>query len=288
MKTIYEITKEVALLIAGAFLAILVIPYERQISNELLPIAVALIFLALYGIGLIDWIAILAYRVIRTSNQKKEKIAILLPYAKERTNFTWVDVSLKDMTDLLTRKGIKYQIEIRDNAFKKQGIVMNPYGGVYPENDLSKLESLETIFDFVQNGGIYINIADIPFYYAFDKKLNRRVDTTPLAGDFSVLRSFFHTILTEKLHCLVIGKPKEIEAKRVIELPEPTSDLFGLTFDEGGVLFSPVVRIAFGKGFFIFSTLHLNSGNLEIHLMRVINAAISLRTPQSNRTVRGR
>ena len=157
--------------------------------------------------------------------------------------------------------------------------MINPYGGVYPEEDLSTLVSLDRVFDFVRTGGIYINIADIPFYYAFDKKLNRRIDTTPFSkivsapSELQVQRLFIDTLLTTKLHCFVSSNDSEEAEGRVISMSSSESNLFEeLTEDKK---FSPVVKIPYGKGYFMFSTLQLNRENMQKNIIRVVAAALS-------------
>lgn len=273
MKSLYLVTKELALLLSGAFLAILVIPFEAHIPREINLLTVLLIMLTLYGIGLADWLTVFLFWALRKLSRKRKLVGIFLPFPISNSNSSWVDVDIDSITSLLKQKLINYQIFNKLFLFRGQCIVVNPFGGVYPEEDVSFLSSLGAIFDFVRSGGVYINIADIPFYYAFDKKLNRRIDTTPLAGDFSAVRSFFQTILTRKLHCFVLGMINLGEVERVIELSNSGSNLYSAAYKDEQREFSPVLKIPFGKGYFIFSTLHLNLQNLEANLSRVIDAA---------------
>lgn len=50
--------------------------------------------------------------------------------------------------------------------FDKYTAILNPYGGVYPERDLSNYETLNKILNYVREGGFFINVADIPGYFA--------------------------------------------------------------------------------------------------------------------------
>lgn len=282
MKTVYQISKEAALVVAGAFLGILAVPFEIKITGNLILLTIVLGILILYGIGLVEWLAALLLWGEKKLNIKRSSIGIYAPFdVKVGENSTWINVDVQTIANILKDNDIRSKIAKKENIFKKYQIVINPFGGVYPEKDLSQLQSIGAIFDFVLNGGIYINIADIPFYYAFDDVLNRRVDTTPLAGDFTTTRSFFHTLLTRKLHCFVLGLPNGMpgnpEVKRVIQFSSPNGNLFEESFEENGNgAFSPVLKIAYGKGFFIFSTLHINQTNAEKNIMRVVNAAIVL------------
>jgi len=160
-------------------------------------------------------------------------------------------------------------------------MVINPYGGVYPEDDLSTLKSLDNIFDYVRNGGIYVNIADIPFYYAYERNLKRRIDTTPLAGDFLQVRSFLQTILTRKLHCFVFGltagKDFDTGIWRVIELTDNTNNFFHkeIVISEDGKKYSPFLAIPYGRGYFVFSTLMINKENIG-HISEIIKKSLEL------------
>ena len=280
MKSTYQISKEAVLVIAGAFLGILAVPFEKQIFNNLFLFFIVLAVLILYGIGLKEWLIALFFWMYKYFNKKISKIGIYAPFENiVGENSTWVsdEVEVKNISDLLTGKDVHNKIDKKENVFKKFPIVLNPFGGVYPEKDLSCLISLDIIFDFVSNGGIYINIDFILFYYAFDKILIISIETTPLAGCFSGLRSFSETILTNKLHSFVFGLPQGTnglkEEKRVIEFSTPENNLFESMVERENRKFSPVVKIPYGKGFFIFSTLQIDKGNIEENIMRVINSA---------------
>lgn len=70
----------------------------------------------------------------------------------------------------------------RNTSFNDFNLIINPYGGVYPESDLSDFPTLKKIFDYVDNGGIFLNYGDIPGYWAYDPSLGKRVDTVdPIA-----------------------------------------------------------------------------------------------------------
>lgn len=44
-------------------------------------------------------------------------------------------------------------------------IIVNPFGEVYPEEDLSLHKTLTKIADWVYNGGVYVNVAGYPFWW---------------------------------------------------------------------------------------------------------------------------
>lgn len=47
-------------------------------------------------------------------------------------------------------------------------IILNPFGEVYPEIDKPNLATLRLIRKFVKNGGIFVNVAGLAFYYVWD------------------------------------------------------------------------------------------------------------------------
>lgn len=268
--TLYQITKKVSLLLAGALLGITFSLYRNELSQYVLCIIGAIFVLVLYGFGLFEGIFKVWVLIIREINDRRKKIFIYAPYEIDDSNSSWINVYLAQLKKELDTKCIKYSIKKKEISFSKYPIVINPYGGAYPEKNASTLQSFNNIFEYVRNGGKYLNIADIPFYYAFDESLKRRIDTTPLAGDYSLDRSFFHTLLTKKLHCFVYGLSNgedfDNRITRIISLTEKTKNFFykRIIIDNNDLGYSPSLAIPYGKGYFVFSTRQLNEDNLEI------------------------
>ena len=78
-------------------------------------------------------------------------------------------------------KGMKLRVELmrtRSN-FDSYAVVVNPYGGTYPEHDLVSLHTLNKIFQYVQERGLFVNVADIPGYWAYHPALRKRTETAP-------------------------------------------------------------------------------------------------------------
>lgn len=267
MNNIYQKFKEVSFLIAGALVGIIFIPYENKISLFLPLIVGCIIFLILFGIGLFEWIFFVWIFLKRAANKEKQKICIFAPYEIDSDTSSYVSISLRQLSEKLKANKINFSINKSESSFLKYPVVINPYGGSYPEKDVSTFRSLTHIFSYVCNGGIYVNIADIPFYYAFDQSLRRRIDTTPLAGDFSQLRSFLQTILTKKLHCFVFGLKDGDDFNngitRVISLSNNSKNFFNKKISINGEDCSPVLAIPYGKGYFIFSTIQIKKENIN-------------------------
>ncbi|MCB8943744.1 MAG: hypothetical protein H6658_08310 [Ardenticatenaceae bacterium] len=49
-------------------------------------------------------------------------------------------------------------------------VVINPFGELYPEADFVSHTTIKVIRDYVWNGGIFINVAGIPFWYRYDPR----------------------------------------------------------------------------------------------------------------------
>lgn len=50
----------------------------------------------------------------------------------------------------------------------KYEIIINPFGEMYPEIDKPNLLTLRKIVNYVRNGGVFINVAGLAFYYLWD------------------------------------------------------------------------------------------------------------------------
>lgn len=273
----YKLSKDIALLFAGSLIGIFAVPYEEQISNNIILIALILVLIILYGIGVTDWIRSYLLSLTWRNNSRLNYVCIYAPYEISKTNSSWIDVTTDEIIVYLKNNRVNCGVSKTELAFEKYPIIINPYGGVYPEKDASSLESLNRIFDYVKKGGIYINIADIPFYYAYDSNLQRRIDITPLANDFSLQRSFLETILTKKLNhyvfALTKGKDFDLGIKRVIQLSSTSINLFEKSIFYDGPLgsYSPILKIPYGKGYFIFSTFEINKETLENYLLKMLD-----------------
>lgn len=95
------------------------------------------------------------------------------------------DVSPEEWKNVIDKRGRAAKARLRtkfidqNENFGRFVAVLNPYGGVYPEQSLSTAETLNRILRFVKNGGLFVNVADIPGYYAYDLLTKSRVDTIP-------------------------------------------------------------------------------------------------------------
>lgn len=57
--------------------------------------------------------------------------------------------------------------------------VINPYGGVYPKYELKTFTTMDKLLSYMNEGGLFVNVADIPGYFACTPSIKpwRKIDT---------------------------------------------------------------------------------------------------------------
>jgi len=180
--------KSLALVLAGAFFGfvptLLILPTGLQAVGAL-SLAVVIALLLLIGLGVLqNW-----YHLYNLSSRWKEplRIGILSDVqwsAANEENHPWTDVepsAWKSSIETFGRSGgVRVVVETTTTVksrFDKYAVILNPYGSTYPESDLKTFATLDKITDFVSEGGVFVNVADIPCYYAYSSKLLRKLDT---------------------------------------------------------------------------------------------------------------
>jgi hypothetical protein len=212
---------------------------------------------------------------------RKPKIAILNDMKWDLTNTqisTWTDVPPEEWKNLL-KSAADFTVELTTtrSPLDKYVAILNPYGGVYPEFDLKNFSAIKEILNFVREGGIFINVADVPSYWAYDQKLKRRLDATaPIYqiqnNQVRPLRLFELTPLMKELGLSVfnITNPPlqqnfgayssvnaNIVSERVAVLEKNMRSLIP-TNRLGNTDTSAFFVVAYGEGDFIFSLIWLN------------------------------
>ena len=154
--------------------------------------------------------------------------------------YTWTEVSPKDWKKELEKfaKNKRAKIKVKfintNSNFNLYATIINPYGGVYPELDLKNFESMNKILSYVSEGGLFVNVADIPCYYAYNPLLKRRLDTTPqiygvTTHNSSVssasVRPFELTPLMEKLGLRVRNLENVISAPWGVEFEDKFKEI---------------------------------------------------------------
>lgn len=222
-----DIKKNLALLFAGAFASVIggliFRPPVRDIYlGGLIAIVVILIF---YGSGMISKICHSYHLWARRGNYLvTPKVGILNDMGWDLENkeiYSWTDISPKEWKKEIEKRAgedkIRIKVKLIDTKknFDSYIVILNPYGGVYPERDLKNFETLNKIFNYVNEGGVFVNVADVPGYWAYNPLLKRRLDATPPiygigetpGGEISLkpIRPFELTPFMEKLGLQVIN-----------------------------------------------------------------------------------
>ena len=93
---------------------------------------------------------------------------------------TGTNITIEDWRDQLTKDAEKNRVKVKvsfvssKESFYRYSAILNPYGGVYPEEDLAGAVILSKVFDYVSKGGTFVNVADVPGYWAYSLKLERK------------------------------------------------------------------------------------------------------------------
>jgi hypothetical protein len=61
-----------------------------------------------------------------------------------------------------------------DDSF---AIILNPFGEIYPEEDIATRTSFDRIKEYIENGGIFVNTSGTAFYYMWDSSTGRQGTT---------------------------------------------------------------------------------------------------------------
>jgi len=184
--------RSLALLLAGAATGILGSVLVGQFGFSWLLVSLLLVvFVGLVVFGTRADLAIV-HRYHLRARRKRPKIGILndIEWSPETQKIsTSTDISPSEWQREIEKqardKGMKLRVELmrtRSN-FDPYAVVVNPYGGTYPERDLVSFQTLNSIFQYVQEGGLFVNVADIPGYWAYHPVLRKRTETAPPVWD---------------------------------------------------------------------------------------------------------
>jgi hypothetical protein len=137
----------------------------------------------LYGIGVLQ--DYLHNRTLSNRWKKPLLVGILndIPWdlANDQT-YSWTDVNPKDWETQLKfyakERGLSVVLQsVRASSqLDSYTVILNPYGGVYPEENLVDLTSFQNLVEFVRKGGLLVNVADIPTYWAHISVLKKRLE----------------------------------------------------------------------------------------------------------------
>lgn len=118
---------------------------------------------------------------LRWYRTKKPFIGIIHDMPYSGYGHVWSKMSpnewLSRINDSLNKSQIKARVKLiritkpwRIWFIDRYLVIINPYGPRYPEIDIENLNVMKSILHFVHNGGVFVNVADIPFFFPFDIK----------------------------------------------------------------------------------------------------------------------
>lgn len=94
----------------------------------------------------------------------------------------WVDYLKRKLPAKLHVRTLKISNFFTQLCIDRYNAIINPYGSIYPEIDMQNLPILKRILHYVEHGGLFLNIADLPFFFVCDVKTytmqtTARIDT---------------------------------------------------------------------------------------------------------------
>jgi hypothetical protein len=184
-----SIVKELALLfagvLAGGLVSLLIQKTVFDIKAVILGVGVLILFLILYGSGATSmiWNGYILWK-----RRLTPKVGILNDMKWDLKNgeiYTCTDISPEEWEEEIKELARKRKVKIKVNwitseeNFDSYNAIINPYGGVYPEYDLKNFKTMNKILSYINEGGLFVNVADIPCYWACNPSIEpwRRIDT---------------------------------------------------------------------------------------------------------------
>jgi hypothetical protein len=210
-KDTVDILKRVSAMLAGTFISVLIKLIIDDNQNTILYMLFSILFFisSLFGFNIVSEINNLIGLIIRERTHTN-MIAVINEYNWNTSIATWTDISTYRWLEIIRTKKYLKPISKRfinvTTNWNKYYAVLNPYGGMYPEkNDIEK-ETLNKIFKYVADGGIFINVADIPGYWYYDNRLLVLRDSTPITiNDGKINRYFILSPFSNKLDLQIWG-----------------------------------------------------------------------------------
>ncbi len=297
-----RILKELSLLVAGALAGLLATLILETDTRWLLVISVSISFILItcYGLSILNTFVRCIVQTVRNARSKGRRMVGILDdiswTADRETISSWTHVKPCDWIerihtyefgDVNKRKLRANKISLKANL-NRYNIVLNPYGGVYPESDTVKMVNLEKIFSFVSEGGLFLNVADVPGYWMYNTRLGTKVDATP--STYGVLqhkdglqlfpiRPFEKTPFMEKLSIRVVNSSDQNDSSWKYsctnnffvddEIPRHSAERLAIVekniqpiiLIEGNSVHdkcSPLFYVPYGKGKFLFNLYFLD------------------------------
>jgi hypothetical protein len=181
-----------AALVLGAIMLGAVSPNLLYLSSNNL-IRDAILFgvgvcLLLYGFGTVEKVLRATAIGLRKSRRLPPKIAILCGGpcgSSDGIRKVWTDITPEEWESEVQAAAKTVGKKIRTKLIRagenldSYSAVVNPFGGNYPETSFDGFPVYAKILEYVRGGGLFVNVADVPTYYAYNPRLKRELDRTP-------------------------------------------------------------------------------------------------------------
>lgn len=133
-------------------------------------------------------------------------------------NDFWMDFFSSEKTVDESEKYAVSEINAKD-INNEYSVILNPFGETYPEYSLKDKSVYKTIKSYIENGGVFVNTAGFPFFYAWDVK-KKTENKQPISEEKVIMPTTFE-----------IREGGTISATNLKELLKFTGTLFYREFD---------------------------------------------------------
>ncbi|MDO9558746.1 MAG: hypothetical protein Q7I89_03575 [Syntrophales bacterium] len=146
------------------------------------------VFLILSGFGVIERALKKTRLKFRSLQWLPPKVGILCGIShsgKDLIPMAWSDISPEEWVNEVQNtaksfgKRITTKLIYADAPLDSYDAVINPFGGNYPETSFDGFPMYNKILEYIRQGGLFVNVADIPTYWAYNPWLKRSLDRTP-------------------------------------------------------------------------------------------------------------
>jgi hypothetical protein len=225
----------------------------------------------------------LAYKRLFYGRNKVVGILSSIPWQADEEGdslHSWTDIHYDTWKEKLLEKLPKSNYTVllmsyRDN-YHKFNVVVNPYGGVYEDDSTIETPVLKKIMSYVEKGGIWINVADIPMFYTYRRQLNRKVDShnearffinrspalvSPLLKELGLYAAQIGINKMEQLNKdylelrSSVDEELNIDYKRFIEIPASGVSSVIKPINIFGKDLTPFFYVSYGDGYFLISLI---------------------------------
>jgi hypothetical protein len=204
---------ELALVLGGAIFGVVgtdltaLLPISRWRTVTL---TFGALLLIMYGFVIPQHARTVLILAVRRKRWRRPRIGILagltsttgdriVPMSTEIPPAEWKE----ELRKAAARRGVAVRIKLTPALarFDSFDALVNPFGSTYPESSFQDFPIYRRLLDYIREGGLFVNVADIPTYFAFNAHLRRSIDRTPAvySGEGQPVRFFERVPLMEEL-----------------------------------------------------------------------------------------